>query len=144
METNSGLLRHMLKKLIWHISIGIAVWLLVRWLSPMGSVYAGWAAGLMGACYLLVGWLNWLKRRGTDLGAIIRRRRPPNVPYYLRGSDSAIHPRLGINRIRHTFDDDLDETVEHASQMLTVHESLLVKAVAFMVTGVLLLVLSAF
>ena len=144
MGKKSKMLRHVWKKLLWHTFFGAGVWLLVRRLSPWGSVYAGWTAGLMGSCYLLAGWINWMKCRGTDLGALLRRRRPPEVPYYLRGADKSVRPRLSLNGLRHSFDDDLAETADPAAQTLAREELWRVRAVALAAAGVFLLTLSAF
>ena len=144
MGKETGLVRPVAKKLLWHAALGGAVWLLVRWLSPRGSVYAGWTAGLMGACYLLAGWISWMKCRGTDLSALLRRKRPPEVPYYLRGADKSVRPRLSLNGTRHAFDDDLAETADLTAGELPREALWRVRAAAWAAVGILLLILSAF
>lgn len=133
-----------MKKVLWHGGIGLLIWLVLERFSVMGRIYAGWFAGLMGACYLLVAWLNWLKTRGTDLGRLLRRKRPPRVPYYLRGADKSVRPRLGIGGNHHTFEDDLPEAAERPEDGLDRQQTLRGRAAAFAVVGVLLLILSAF
>lgn len=132
------------KKYLWHIAFGLAVWLCVRLLSPGGSVYAGWTAGLLGACYLLAGWVSWMKCRGTDLSALLRRKRPPEVPYYLRGTDKTVRTRLSLNGNRHTFDDDLAETADPLSEEHPKETLWRIRAAAWAAVGVTLLILSAF
>lgn len=140
------MLQYGIKKFLWHGAIGVVIWLILNRFSALGRVYAGWFAGLMGACYLLVGWLNWLKARGTDLGKLLQRKRPPEVPYYLRGVDKSRRPRLGIGGNRHTFEDDLSDGPEtaEAEAGLEKKQVLYGRAGAFAAVGVFLLVLSAF
>ncbi|MBQ9535850.1 MAG: hypothetical protein IJU78_08405 [Clostridia bacterium] len=138
------LLAPILKKYLWHASAGAAVWLLVRVFSPQGRVYAGWTAALLGACYLLAGWISWLRRRGTDFGALLRRRRPPETPYYLRGADKSVRPRLSLNGSRHTFDDDLAETADALGEAFDKDDIHVIRAVAWAAAGATLLLLSAF
>ncbi len=143
-EKKNSLLAPIGKKYLWHVAFGAAVWLAVRLLSPSGSVYAGWTAGLMGACYLLAGWISWMKCRGTDLSALLRRKRPPEVPYYLRGADKSVRPRLSLNGTRHTFDDDLTETADPVGEAFSKETVWKIRAAAWAAVGITLLVLSAF
>ncbi len=99
-----------LKKFAYHMVAGVLVWFLVGLFSREGRLYAGWAVGVLAAMYLLAAWFSYLKSRGTDVMKLIRRKRPPDTPYYLRGPDKRIKPALTLNNIRHTFDDDLAET----------------------------------
>lgn len=138
------MLRYGIRKFLWHGGIGVAIWLILNRFSALGQVYAGWFAGLLGACYLLAGWLDWLKSRGTDLGKLLRRKRPPEVPYYLRGADKSIRPKLGIGGNRHTFEDDLSDGPETAEAGLGKKQTLISRAGAFAAVGVFLLALSAF
>jgi hypothetical protein len=141
---NRGLLAPIVKKYLWHAAVGAAVWLLVRVFSPQGRVYAGWTAGLLGACYLLAGWLSRLKLQGSDLAARLRRRRPPETPYYLRGAEKSVRPRLSLGGSRHTFDDDLNETADPLGEAFDKDDIHVIRAVAWAAAGITLLVLSAF
>lgn len=129
------------KKCLWHICLGILVWLVVCAFSSWGRIYAGWMAGLMGACYLLAGWLSWLKSKGTDLMSLIRRKKPPEVPYYLRGVDKNIKPKIGIGGNRHKFDDE--KPSEEDSDMDR-NQLFRGRAFAWGIAGAFLLFLSAF
>ena len=87
------MVRFTLKKLLFHLSICLLGYFLILQFSRLGKVYAGWFSGFLAACYLLAGWLAYLKSKGTDLGKLIRRKRPPEVPYYLRNVQKERKPR---------------------------------------------------
>ena len=137
-------MEYAVKKILWHGGIGVILWLALNQFSLLGRIYAGWFAGLMGACYLLAGWLNWLKTRGVDLGKLLRRKRPPAVPYYLRGVDKSIRPKLGIGGNRHTFEDGLFHGQEAEEAGLGERQACFSRAAAFAAVGMFLLILSAF
>jgi hypothetical protein len=143
LQRGEPMARYVVKKIFWHLLWGAAVWLLIDLFSPAGARYAGWFAGFLGACYLLAGWLSWLRSRGTDLSRLLRRKRAPEVPYYLRGPEKDRKTRLSINGNRHFFDDDLADSA--AERVTGVPRDALArwKALAFLVVGVLLLTLSA-
>ena len=132
------------KKTLWHLGAGLLVWLLVGAFSAWGRIYAGFAAGFLGACYLLAGWLCWMKAGGTDLMGRIRRQKPPEVPYYLRGVDKADKPRWGIGGNRHTFADEEPEPANLPPEGTAPKAELKGKALSWALAGVLLLLLSAF
>lgn len=135
--------RSVAKKFIWHLVACLLVWGLVRALLPEGRLYAGWMAGFLGACYLLAAWLAWLRGRGTDLGALLRRKRPPEAPYYLRAEKDR-KPRLSALRgSRHFFDDDLEDAVD-AADPLPRREREQVRFLAFLATGLAMMTLSFF
>ena len=136
--------RYFLKKLIWHAALGVFIFLIVKKFSPLGSVYAGWTAGFIGACYLLAGWLRYLKSKGTDLLALIRRRGKPEVPYYLRGPEKLRKTKLSFNGNRHVFDDDEEEILAQDEFAKDPISQLRISALAFACTGALLLLLSFF
>ncbi len=134
-----------LKKIALHLAACAVVWTLVALFSPGGRLYAGWTAGVLGACYLLAAWFAYLKSKGTDFMKLIRRKRPPRVPYYLRGSDKNAKARLTINNIRHEYDDDLAQTAEEgANEGLPLVARQRLSALAWLVVGAVLLALSFF
>ena len=73
------MVRYALKKLLFHLGVCLLVWFLILRFSLHGKLYAGWFAGVLAACYLLAGWLSYLKSQGTDLGKLIRRKRAPET-----------------------------------------------------------------
>ncbi len=132
-----------LKKFALHLAACALVWFFIDRLSREGRLYAGWAAGAMGAIYLLAAWFSFLKSRGTDFMKLIRRKRPPEVPYYLRGADKRIKPALTLNSIRHAFDDDLEETAgEGANPSLPLQTRQRLRAFAFAAVGAAMFALS--
>ncbi|MDD5918833.1 MAG: hypothetical protein PUD73_07085 [bacterium] len=137
------MVRFTLKKLLFHLSICLLGYFLILQFSRLGKVYAGWFSGFLAACYLLAGWLAYLKSKGTDLGKLIRRKRPPEVPYYLRNVQKERKPRQGLNGARHTFDDDLEETAEEQLPSVAPDVHQRARAVAFAANGVLMFLLSA-
>ncbi len=76
------------KKFTWHTAICLAVWIVVDRFSPEGRLYAGFMTAFLGSCYLLAGWLSYLKSKGTDV---------------LAGSGAGRHHRYPISTagIRH-------------------------------------------
>lgn len=132
-----------LKKIALHLVACAAVWALVALFSQGGLLYAGWAAGALGACYLLAAWFSYLKSKGTDFMKLIRRKRPPRVPYYLRGADKDAKARLTINNIRHEYDDDLAQTAEESeNEKLPLAARRRLNALAWLAVGAAMLALS--
>lgn len=132
-----------LRKLAYHLALCLLVWVLILLFSPQGRLYAGWFVGFLSACYLLAGWLAYLKSRGTDLLRLIRRKRAPETPYCLRGPGGGHKPRLTLNGIRHDFEDDLSEAAEAQAAEVSPKARHQINAAAFVVNGVLLFLLSA-
>ncbi len=137
------MVRYALKKLLFHLGVCLLVWFLILRFSLHGKLYAGWFAGVLAACYLLAGWLSYLKSQGTDLGKLIRRKRAPQTPYYLRNAAKERKPRQGLAGARHVFDDDLSETAEEQSSVVPGNARNRAKAIALAINGVLMFVLSA-
>ncbi|HHY12715.1 MAG TPA: hypothetical protein GX529_08810 [Firmicutes bacterium] len=128
-------------KFSWHMAICLAVWIIIDRLSPEGRLYAGFMAAFLGSCYLLAGWLSYLKSTGTDVIARLKRKAPPQVPYFHR-RDKAQKPQVWFWGNKHPFDDDLAETAqEHTSNIppTTRHK---LDAMAFALVGLLLMALS--
>ena len=80
------MVNYALKKLGYHFAICLIAWFLILKFSPYTGIYAGWFSGFLSACYLLAGWLAYLKSKGTDFGKLLRRKKPPETPYYLRNA----------------------------------------------------------
>ncbi|HWQ58447.1 MAG TPA: hypothetical protein VN540_05455 [Clostridia bacterium] len=134
-----------LKKFIQHLAFCAAAWLAVYLFSREGSLYAGWAAGVLGAIYLLAAWFSYLKSKGTDFMKLIRRKRPPQVPYYLRGSDKRTKTTLTINNLRHEFDDDLAEAAaERENERFPLKTRQRLSALAWLAVGIVMLAWSLF
>lgn len=131
-----------LKKFFFHLSVCAVIWLLIDFLSPQGRLYAGWFSGFLGACYLLAAWFSYLKSKGTNFLAKLRRHHP-QVPYYLRGAEKEQKPRLSLNGIRHIFDDDLAETAEERASEIPLPARQKLNAVAWAAVGVALLIWAA-
>lgn len=136
------MVRYVFKKLLYHMCACLLVWFLIAEFSAGGRLYAGWFAGFLGACYLLAGWLSYLKSKGTDLAGLLRRKSAPETPYYLRGAGKERRPRLRLSGIRHAFDDGLAEAEEQDAPFPKATRYRL-NAVAWAVNGVLQFVLSA-
>lgn len=132
------------KKIGRHLGICVLIWIIIAVLSPDGHRYAGWISGFFGACYLLAGWLSVLKGKGTDLSGILRRKRPPEVPYYLRGPEKSRKPKLSLNGNRHVFDDDPERALSEHSSAVPQEQRDKCDACVFIAVGVCLLILSAF
>ena len=134
-----------LKKIALHLALCAAVWLAVYYFSREGRMYAGWAAGVLGAAYLLSAWFSFLKTRDTDFLSLLRRKRPPQAPYYLRGADKQPKPSLTINQIRHEYDDDLAEAeAERQSERFPLIVRQRLNAVAWSAVGLAMLAWSFF
>jgi len=134
---------YVVKKILWHTAVAMVIWFLIDLFSPEGRLYAGWFIGFLGACYLLVGWLNFMKSRGTDIIGRLSRAKGPEVPYYLRGADKSEKPKLSIlYGKRFFFDDDLQEKYESQTEDMDGIKLLQCRALAFGICGILFLVLS--
>ena len=53
------MIKYLAKKCIWHLGIGILGHLAVTVFAS--RMHAGWFIGFLGACYLLAGWVCWMK-----------------------------------------------------------------------------------
>ncbi len=137
------MVNYALKKLGYHFAICLIAWFLILKFSPYTGIYAGWFSGFLSACYLLAGWLSYLKSKGTDFGKLLRRKKPPETPYYLRNVAKERKPRQGLNGARHVFDDDLAETAEEQDSLLPPPVRHRATAIAFAINGILLFILSA-
>ena len=136
------MVRYLAKKCVWHLAVGLLGYIAVAALAS--RMHAGWFAGFLGACYLLAGWVCWMKGDGTDLPALMRRKRPPEVPYYLRGVDKTIKPKLGIGGNRHTFEDEEDAPSNLPPEELSPKGQLRLRGVSLALVGLLFLLLSFF
>lgn len=132
-----------LKKFAYHLAVCAVIWLLIDRFSPQGRLYAGWFSGFLGAAYFLAAWLSYLKSKGTNFLQLLRRKRPPAVPYYLRGSDKETKARLSLNGLRHAFDDDLADTAEERASDIPVKTRQRLNAYAWCAVGAFLILLSA-
>ena len=74
------MVNYALKKLGYHFAICLIAWFLILKFSPYTGIYAGWFSGFLSACYLLAGWLSYLKSKGTDFGKLLRRKKPVMTP----------------------------------------------------------------
>lgn len=133
---------YILGKLLKHGGSIVLIWIVIRRFSPVGSYAAGWFAGLAGASYLLAGWIQYLKSRGTDLAALLRGSKHKEVPYYLKGPEKWRKTRLSLTGKRHVFNDDLEDLPADAHINLNPISKLRCRAVAFAILGLLLFGLS--
>ncbi len=129
------------KKFTWHTAICLAVWIVVDRFSPEGRLYAGFMTAFLGSCYLLAGWLSYLKSKGTDVLGRLRRRPPPQVPYFHR-RDKAQKPQVWLWGNEHPFDDDLAETTQDEVSNIPPNKRRELDAMAFALVGLVLLALS--
>lgn len=129
-----------LKKAGFCLAVSFILWLVADCFVTVRA-YSGYLAAFMGACFLLAAWIQYMKSKGTDIFRGLRRRKQPEVPYYLRG-EKVKKTRLGIFGNRHTFDDDLDENADIDSADLDEAQRRRINAAAFLVTGLLLIVWS--
>lgn len=136
------MINYLAKKCVWHLGMGFLGYIAVTVLAS--RMHAGWFAGFLGACYLLAGWVCWMKGDGTDLPALIRRKRPPEVPYYLRGVDKTIKPKWGIGGNRHTFEDEEGEPSNLPPEELSPKGQLRLRGISLASVGVLFLLVSFF
>ena len=75
---------------------------------------------------------------------LIRRKRPPNVPYYLRGPEKQLKPRLSLDGLRHEADDDLPEMAEERASEIPLAARLRLNALAWAAVSAAMLILSLF
>lgn len=141
------MIRSIAKRLTFNLAVCLMVYGLIMCFSQYQRIYAGWFAALAGAVYLLMAWANYLKTKGTDLTKLIKRKRPPRVPYYLMSPrEKRRRTRIGLNAPRHRADDEFDDIDEaDAAQQngLTLKQQLYARAAAYALSGALLLALSA-
>lgn len=129
-----------LKKAGFCLAVSFMLWLIADCFVTVRA-YSGYLAAFMGACFLLAAWIQYMKSKGRDIFRGLRRRKGPEVPYYLR-SEKVKKTRLGIFGSRHDFDDDLDENADADVANANESERHKLNAAAFAVTGALLLVWS--
>ncbi len=139
------MLGYALKKLMYNLSLCLAAYMLIFFFSRYQRVYAGWFAGAAGMIYLLAAWIYYLKSKGTDITKLLKRKKPQEVPYYLKSpAEKRRKPRIGLNAPRHNTDDDLDETAEQAeTESLSAKQGLAARAAVYLAAGIAMLVLSA-
>lgn len=96
------MLGYALKKLMYNLSLCLAAYMLIFFFSRYQRVYAGWFAGAAGMIYLLAAWIFYLKSKGTDITKLLKRKKPQEVPYYLKSpAEKRKRPRIGLNAPRH-------------------------------------------
>lgn len=139
------MLGYALKKLMYNLSLCLTAYMLIFFFSRYQRVYAGWFAGAAGMIYLLAAWIFYLKSKGTDITKLLKRKKPQEVPYYLKSpAEKRRKPRIGLNAPRHNTDDDLDETAEQAeTESLSAKQGFAARAAVYLATGIAMLVLSA-
>lgn len=125
-----------LKKTMLHLALSIALCLAVWLFSGGGAVYAAFMAGFLGAAYLLAAWLTFLKTKGKDFFAMLKRKKEPEVPYFHR-KDKGSASRLRFFRERHDYDDDGDPAVP-LDKLLRERCA----ALAFLICGTVMLIAS--
>ena len=132
------MLGYALKKLMYNLSLCLTAYMLIFFFSRYQRVYAGWFAGAAGMIY-------YLKSKGTDITKLLKRKKPQEVPYYLKSpAEKRKKPRIGLNAPRHNTDDDLDETAEQAeTESLSAKQGFAARAAVYLVMGIVMLVLSA-
>lgn len=136
--------KRILEKTAFNLAVCVFVYGLIMCFSRFDRVYAGWFAGLAGAVYLLIGWLFYLKAKGTDFTKLLKRKKPQSVPYYLQSpAEKRKGPRIGLNSPRHTTDDELDDADEQRESELTFKQQCSSRALAYALNGILMLALSA-
>lgn len=126
-----------LKKTGFHLCICFLIWLFASAVTT-DARYAGWIAAFMGVCYLLAAWLRYLKSKGIDYMAKLRRRKKPSVPYYLR-SEKKAKTRIGINGNRHEFDDDIETAAEPVDDAVSAKKNHRYTAIAYLIVALALL-----
>ena len=133
-----------IKSFAWRLALGALVCLLMGLFSTGGAVYAGFAGGFLGALFLLMGWLKLLKTRGTDIWGLLKRKSPPEAPYFHR-KDKQSPPSVwpGKNRFRHDDGLEADASSGYDSD-LSEGQRLKGDAWGGMLSGVILLAASLF
>ncbi len=130
-----------LGKLLRHISGALFVWIVVGWVSEGREPYPGFTAAFLGACYLLSGWLSYLKSQGTDVMARLKRKEKPEAPYFHR-REKNLKPKAWCWGNRHRFDDDMDEILADDPTGIPLDARQKLDALAFALVGLVLLALS--
>ncbi len=125
-----------LKKTMLHLMMSVLLCLAVWTFSGGGAVYAGFMAGLLGAAYLLAAWLMYLKSRGKDPFAFLKRNKTPSVPYFHR-KEKGVSSKLRFFHERHELEDDGLGTDGSDPK-----EKSQCGALAFLICGVVMLVMS--
>lgn len=129
------------RKTMIHLALSGGICVLIGVLSAHGRVYAGFAAAFLGAAYLLSAWLRFLKSSGTDVGAWLRRKAPPGVPYFHRREKQS---KSGLYGGKDRFEDSLTDEQNEREEHLPLKVRLRGDALSFVLCGVLLLVSSLY
>lgn len=130
-----------IKKTIIHLALSGGICALIGVLSAHGRLYAGFAAAFLGAAYLLSAWLRFLKSSGTDVGAWLRRKAPPGVPYFHRRDKQG---KSGLYGGKGRFEDSLADEQNDRDEHLPLKIRLRGDALSFVLCGILLLVSSLY
>lgn len=137
-----------IRKFVWHALIGITIWIVVRIFSPEGDTHGGWIIGFLGSCYIFAAWLNFLKSRRTDFFKLFKRKKKPEVPFYLRGVNKCSKTCLTLNGIHHDYDDDTGETKNTTGRGGSLANSeaseTRFSGIAWLACGIFFIILSAF
>ena len=126
-----------LKKTVLHAALCVFICSMVWLFSGGGRVYAGFMAGFLGAAYLLASWAAFMRAKGKDIFAFLRRKREPEVPYFHR-KDKGSPSRLRFLRERHDYDDDGVESPRAPDRITRARGD----ALAFLLCAALMLLLS--
>ena len=126
-----------LKKAAFNFCLCVIVWFAADRLAAEPR-YAGWIAAFVGACYLLAGWLQYLKSNHVDIVARFRRRKSKETPYFLRGEKQA-KTRIGFNGNRHDFDDDMETAAEAEDDDIPVEQRRRLTALVYLIVGIVAL-----
>lgn len=129
------------KKLALHLGVSAATCAAVWVFSAQGRLYAGFAAGFLGAAYLLAGWLRYLKAGGTDILSRLRRKSGPQVPYFHR-NDKTRTPGVLPTKRRFDYADGLEEERQDSLREIPPKLRLRAEAAAFTLCGAAMMVVS--
>lgn len=128
-----------MKKTMIHLALSGGICALIGVLSAHGRIYAGFAAAFLGAAYLLSAWLRFLRSSGTDVGAWLRRKAPPGVPYFHRRDKQG---KSGLYGGKSRFEDSLADEQDERDEYLPLKTRLRGDALSFILCGTLLLISS--
>lgn len=136
------MLSFVLSKALTNALACLGLYLLARNLSENGPVYASFLAGFLGFCYLLFAWLSYLKSRGSQPFALLRRRQAPQVPQSLRSPNEKPRRSLRPFAPRYPVEDSLDEEAGEAHGEIPRALQLRAGALIYLGLAILLLALS--
>lgn len=131
-----------LRKTLTNLIVCLVLYALVARFSQGGQVYAGWLAGVLGACYLLAGWLAFLRTKGSRPFQAFRRKYPPEVPDSLKNPGFMARRRRSLFGLSYLENDSLREEAEDDLSDLPEKSRFLVSALIYTVLGVAMLILS--